>query len=90
VGQFTFTVPRGYWISAQVFDDVGRKFAPASGTGNGINAGCSAVLRLQPNPLMDEVCVEAMVKCDAGNRSTGLGTLLHNLGFEELGIGTAC
>ena len=44
VGQFTLTVPRGCWISTQIFDDVACEFAPASGMGNGINAGCSAEL----------------------------------------------
>ena len=44
VGQFTLMVPRGGWISTQIFDDVACEFAPASGMGNGINAGCSAVL----------------------------------------------
>ncbi|GFM77863.1 hypothetical protein PSCICM_36820 [Pseudomonas cichorii] len=49
-----------------------------------------AFLRLQPNPFVDEVCVEVMAEYDAGNRSTGLGTLLNDLGFEELEIRTAC
>jgi len=49
-----------------------------------------AVLRLQANPFVDEVCVEVMAECDAGNRSIGPGTLLNNLGFEGLGIGAAC
>lgn len=40
------------------------------------------VLRLQANPFVDEVCIEAMAECDAGNGSTGLGTLLNGLGFE--------
>ncbi|RMS82529.1 hypothetical protein ALP58_102404 [Pseudomonas savastanoi] len=44
VGQFTLTVPRGCCISTQMFDDDGWDFVPASDTGNGINAGCSAVL----------------------------------------------
>src|SRR5471032_1741415 len=43
VGQFTLTVPRGCWISTQIFDDVASELAPASCMGNGINAGCSAV-----------------------------------------------
>ena len=38
---------------------------------------------------MDKVCVEAMAERDAGNRSTGLGTLLNDLGLEGLGVGTA-
>lgn len=49
-----------------------------------------AFLRLQPNPFVDEVCIEVMAECDAGNRSTGLGTLLNDLGLEGFGIGTAC
>ena len=39
---------------------------------------------------MDKVCVEAMAERDAGNRSTGLGTLLNDLGLEGLGVGTGC
>lgn len=42
--------------------------------------------RLQPSPFVDEVCVEAMVECDAGNPSAGVRTLLDDLSFEELGI----
>lgn len=49
-----------------------------------------AVLRLQANPFVDEVCIEAMAESDAGNRSAGLGTLLNDLGLEGLGIGTVC
>jgi hypothetical protein len=49
-----------------------------------------AVLRLQANSFVDEVCIEAMAESDAGNRSAGLGTLLNDLGLEGLGIGTAC
>ena len=49
-----------------------------------------AFVRVHPNPFVDEVCVEAMAERDAGNRSTGLGTLLNDLGFEGFGIGTAC
>ena len=37
------------------------------------------ILRLQPNPFVDEVCVKAMVECDAGNRSNRLGTSLKDL-----------
>ena len=48
-----------------------------------------AFVRVHPNPFVDEVCVEAMAECDAGNRSAGLGTLLNDLGFEGLGVGTA-
>ena len=33
---------------------------------------------------------EVMAECDAGNRSTRLGTLLNDLGSEGLGVGTAC
>ncbi len=33
---------------------------------------------------MDEVCIEAMAECGAGNRCIGLGTLLNDLGFEGL------
>ncbi len=43
VGQFTLTVPRGCWISTQIFDDAACEFTPASCMGNGINAGCGAV-----------------------------------------------
>jgi len=32
--------------------------------------------------IVDEVCVEAMAECDAGNRSAGLGTLLNDLGLK--------
>lgn len=45
---------------------------------------------LAAESIVDEVCVEAMAERDAGNRSAGLGTLLNDLGFEGLGIGTAC
>lgn len=48
------------------------------------------VLRLQANPFVNEVCVEAMAECDAGNRSAWLGALFNDLGFEGLGVGTAC
>lgn len=48
-----------------------------------------AFLRLQPNPLVDEVRVEAVVERDAGNRGSGLGALLNDLGLERPGIGTA-
>lgn len=51
---------------------------------------CRNFLRLQPNPFVDEVCVEAMAERDAGNRSAWLGALLNDLGFEGFGIGTAC
>src|SRR5471032_3271704 len=43
VGQFTLTVPRGCWISTQIFGDADCEFAPASCMGNGMKAGCSAV-----------------------------------------------
>ncbi len=43
VGQFTLTVPRGCWISTQIFDDAACELAPVNCMGNGINAGCSAV-----------------------------------------------
>ena len=48
-----------------------------------------AFLRLQPNPFVDEVRVEAVVERDAGNRGSGLGALLNDLGLERPGIGTA-
>lgn len=37
---------------------------------------------------MDDVRVDAVAKCDASNRSAGLGALLDDLDFEGLGIGT--
>lgn len=45
-----------------------------------------AVLRLQANPFVDEVKIQAMAESDAGNRSSGLGKLLDDLVFEGLGI----
>lgn len=53
-----------------------------------IEAPCFSTLA--PNPFVNEVRVEAMVKGDAGNRGARLGTLLNVLGFERFVIGTAC
>ncbi len=46
-------------------------------------------LRLHSNPFMDEVRVETVAQRNAGNRGSGLGALLNDLGFEGLGVGTA-
>ena len=46
-------------------------------------------LGMQPNPFVDEVCVEAVAQRNAGNRGPGLGALLNNLGLEGFGVGTA-
>jgi hypothetical protein len=45
--------------------------------------------RLYPNPFMDEVRVKAVLLRNAGNRSSGLGALLDNLGLEGFELGTA-
>lgn len=42
------------------------------------------VLRLQPNPLVDEVCVEVMAECDADNRSARLGTHRMTWALKDL------
>ena len=47
-----------------------------------------AFLRLQPNPLVDEVRVEAVAQRNVGNRGPRLGALLNDLGLERPGIGT--
>ena len=53
-----------------------------------IEAPCFSTLA--PNPFVNEVRVEAMVKGDAGNRGAGVGAVLNDLGFERLGIGATC
>jgi len=83
VGQFILTSPRECWISIPIFDDTACEFASVNGHGerNKCRLQRGAFLRLQPNPFVEEVCVEAMAECDAGNRSAELGTFLNNLGF---------
>lgn len=44
---------------------------------------CDAVLRLHPNPIVDEVRVEVMAEGDAGNRGSGLDTRLNDLEQER-------
>jgi hypothetical protein len=39
-------------------------------------------LRLQPNPIMDEICVEIVAQRDDGNRGARFGALLNESGFE--------
>ena len=46
-------------------------------------------LRLHSNPFMDEVRVETVAQCDIGNRGSGLGTFVNDLGLEGFGVGAA-
>ena len=50
---------------------------------------CLVFLSVQPNPLMDEVRVEAVAQRDIGDRGAGFGALLYDLGFEGFAVGTA-
>lgn len=44
---------------------------------------------MHSNPFMDEVRVETVAQCDIGNRGSGLGTFVNDLGLEGFGVGAA-
>lgn len=70
-------------------DDAACDSVLADGMVSEIKSGLQrhAFLRLQPNPLVDEVGVEAVAQRDIGNRGPRLGALLNDLGLERPGIG---
>lgn len=44
----------------------------------------NGIVRLYPNPFMDEIRVKAVMLWDSGNRCTGLGAFLDNLASRYL------